>query len=190
MMQQYEVDKDPISEINLSYTVLWLSTAWYQDVASLTIYNCFKKSSIRQPATSTLVMPPEPDVSTLYEAVRRSGGIRDAVQLQQFLNPPEESTIPQDSEIDGDPLEQALAYHLNPPVEEPLEEDESIEQDIPSNKEALQAIETLLQFRIRQEDIDQTEVRVLQRIQRSLRATVVPTRQTSLESYFYERVTT
>lgn len=79
----------------------------------------------------------------LYEAVQQAGRIQDAMNLDNFLNPVDESDEPTESGFD---LGEAITTYSQLPstIEDP--EDEGTPIQIPTSAEAEQALELLLLY--------------------------------------------
>lgn len=66
MIEQNEIQLDPLSTITLNNAVHWILYIWKHEVKNTTIYNSFRKSTIIQPQLPNLPSELTPDSSTLY----------------------------------------------------------------------------------------------------------------------------
>ena len=125
MIESYELNLDPTSSISLYHAVHWILQAWKYDISNTTIYNCFWKSTVIQPQIQSLPSQPLPDLSTLYTEAQHVGQIRDAMSLQNFLNPPDEDMV---DIPDNDDLNELISFHLSQNMESEFEPEP---EDIP-----------------------------------------------------------
>jgi hypothetical protein len=190
MIQQYEQQQDPNLTINLLYTLRWISQAWRIDLQDNTIYRCFRKAKI-QPQAEPILLPQEhlPDLSSLYNEVQIIGNVRDAMNIENFLNP-EDENIPLGQEVmTGDErLSQLIAEHIGQQEEE--QQEEELEDDIvaseviPTPKEALEAVEALIRYQERQAGVEFDDIRHLITLQRRILAGITASKQQrTLESW-------
>ena len=140
--------KDPLKEINLLQCILWILHSWQHCVTPNTISNCWRKSSLFGKPLGPVPAPEGWDRE--LEEMRQltnALGIKEARRMEDFINPPEEQV-----EDRGDDLLQhiANAHSLIPCDDE--EEDEDKEEAPPVRaKDALAAINTVIQCEEQQE---------------------------------------
>jgi len=187
MIEQYEMQLDPLSTITLNDAVHWILSSWKHEVTNTTIYNCFRKSTVIQPQLPNLPSDPIPDLSTLYREVQRTGHIHEAISLGNFLDPLEENIVDMGETVD---LDSIIAPHTqdttNFPVEEGQgdEEDGIIIQPPPTAFQALQAIRTVLRFQEYALSFQHEDINVLQRLERQLQQQELGSRtQRTLDSW-------
>ena len=187
MIEQYEMQLDPLSTITLNDAVHWILSAWKHEVTNTTIYNCFRKSTVIQPQLPNLPSDPIPDLSTLYCEVQRTGHIHEAISLENFLDPVEENIVDMGEPVD---LDSIIALHTQDTTNFPVEEDQGDEEDSiiiqppPTAFQALQAIRTVLRFQEYAPSSQHEDINVLQRLERQLQQQELDSRtQRTLDSW-------
>ena len=183
MIESYELNLDPISSISLYNAVHWILQAWKYDISNTTIYNCFRKSTVIQSQIQSLPNQPLPDLSTLYTEAQHVGQIREAMSLQNFLNPPNEDMVDMP---DNDDLNELISFHLSqntePEIEPELEDMPPVQP--PSLKQALDSLRTVLLYEEFQEDAQQSDIQYLERLEHHLVYQEVAQRtQTTLDGW-------
>lgn len=122
-----------------------------------------------QDQTPNLPQEPQLDISPLYTRVQEVGQIRGMRTLGDFLNPPDE-----DSALSSeDTLDYFISYHLgHDGAEDQTEDAESDNAEepvsVPSTKQALDAVRTLLRYKEHCPDTRPEDIRFLQRMEREL----------------------
>lgn len=183
MIESYELNLDPTSSISLYHAVHWILQAWKYDISNTTVYNCFRKSTVIQSQTQSLPSQPPPDLSTLYTEAQRVGQIREAMSLQNFLNPPNEDMV---DIADNDDLNEVISFHLSQNLEPEVEaEPEDIPPvQPPSLKQALDSLRTVILYEEFQEDAKQSDIQHLEQLERHLIYQQVAQRtQTTLDGW-------
>lgn len=168
-------------------TIRWAVHAWISEVHPATIQNCFRHSQTRYEYSSTRVKPSlwkngHDTLNLVAEKARDlriAGRIRDAMQISNFISPPEEDVDDDEGDIIG---QIAAQYDPERPAESDEEEDH---QPSITVREAVQALEKLQLYEMQQADGDPVDVQRLnvwrQRIQHRHFSRL---QQTSLDSYF------
>lgn len=185
MIECYELNQDPISSMSLYHTVHWILHAWKYDISNTTIYNCFRKSTVIQPQILNLPSQPPPDLSTLYVEAQQAGQIREAMSLNNFLNPPNENMLDITND-DGD-IDEVVAFHLSQNLES---ESEAELEDVPpvqppSLKQALDHLRGLKLYQEYQDGTKQSDIQYLEQLEQHLvRQQVDQRMQTTLDGWF------
>jgi len=184
---QYEQEKDPVKTFDIRTALIWITQAWFEEVTDSAFINCFRKATVIPRPTIIEAIPSAPtelDLEPLYKQVQQIGRVQQAMALSDFLEPTEEAK--QDENEQEDSLQAIIEEHL-PQEEEEEDEDEqeTTPPEIPTNQEAMQAIQVLLQHQIHQPGTQHHEIRLLQRIERKLAYTTAhAVVQATLDSYF------
>lgn len=167
ILQEFDSNANPQSTMNLHLTLRWILRSWNNDVSNLTIYNCFRKSTlVICPIFLTTPIVPI-GLMELYDKVTEAGNIRDAMELSNFLNPAEED-IQGDANVytggDDDILTEVIEEHLG--VQSNPDDDEA-EQPKPlcSAAEAKKALQMLIEFAEGQESLHTEDLRALERME-------------------------
>ena len=123
MLNAFENNMNPFNSINLHFAIRWLLRSWHHDVTDTTIYNCFRKSTmLRNPIQ--LPIQSLPALDNLYNQVRNSGQIHDAMDIANFLNPSEENIQGSgEQDQDQEALQEVLS-HYTQDVEDPGAQDD------------------------------------------------------------------
>jgi len=190
MIEQYEQQRDPQRAINLSFTVRWITRAWFLKVSNDTVYRCFRKAKI-QPQQQPISLPSEPalDLSSQWSYLQRVGNIRAEMSLGDFLNPEDENMTPQEANqgVEELDLEAVIQHHTGQLIqdqEEAIDEDQGEEVPPPAASEALEAIQLLVRFSERSESSTPEDIRYLERLERSIDLILASTRrQSTLEEW-------
>jgi len=186
MIEQYEQLLDPHKIISLAFTVRWITTAWFSNLKNETIYRCFRKVKI-QPQQEPISLPAELllNLTDLWIETQRAGNIQAAMSLENFLNPEGEDTPPQELEAELD-LDEVIQHHIGQlgDVEQDEEEDQGEIQPVPSASAARAAVRLLLCFEERQETSTPSDIRYLERLERSINVLIASNlTQSSLRSW-------
>lgn len=147
MLEEYELDRNPIKTMNIHLAIRWLLRSWNLDIQNTTIYNCFRKSTILQRPIQ-LPLPPPPKIDHLYQQVQQAGFIHDAMEISNFLNPIEEDIQDNDNDLSGDGiLSDLMAQYIPDSVAQDDDDDDAqIMQPVLTTQAALQAIKSLIEF--------------------------------------------
>ena len=170
MLSCYERGLDPAREVSLYYTLRWASQAWFDDLSNYTIYRCFRRARI-QPVQEPISLPdpqeqPQQELEELYQRIQQVGGIQNAMNIENFLNPAGEDDEPSE---EFDLTETIALYSQLPPIEEESE-DEAAPVRIPTAAEAEQAIELLLLYQEHSRKTTPNQIRALRQLSRDARA--------------------
>lgn len=171
MLDCFDQEQNPLDYMNLHLAIRWIVRSWNTFVASTTIYNCFRKSTLfATPLTLTTHINP-PDIQELYQQVQeRVGDVHDFMAISNFLNPIEEATEEETPNLDNDAvLEEILEQHLDAQPGQDEEEDEP-QPEMPSYtiQEARQALHVLISFTESREDIQTAFLRDMERLEQQL----------------------
>ena len=101
MVNSFDAGKDPTASINVLRVIRWGISAWENDVKPSTIQNCWGRSRVidwgsapfNQPRTSRWVES-ETVLQEITQDIRQMqvmGRIEEAMNIHQFINPPEEA---------------------------------------------------------------------------------------------------
>ena len=173
----YDRGEIPTNHITVYHAVKWLCQAWIHDVDNSTIMACFQKSTAIASNLPTTTLQ-QPDLLQLYQTATSSSGVRDIMDLQNFLNPPDENEAVQEDFS----LEDIIQQHLQVDNAEEELEDEDPPQPRISNKEALEAVIKLISFQEQQEDTQYRDLQTLNLLQRLIHAKMT-SRQSTLEQW-------
>lgn len=164
MIVGLDIGQNPLHTMNLYYAIRWITRAWRHDVLNMTIYKCFRKSTIIDPKIEHLTAPEPPDLSSLYDDMTKRANIQEAMSLENFLNPSDESHIYESADTsdilsDLTPMDEADAEDLdNEVILAP--------QPIPTSFEAIQAIQTAIQYAEHHQEVEPEEIRGLEKMER------------------------
>jgi hypothetical protein len=185
MLTAYENLQNPINTDTILHAIRWSIRAWNHDVSSTTINNCFRKSTLME---KPIQLPNiSPNISNLFMQVTAAGSIQDAMSIENFLNPPDESTIPDDNTLTSNELlDEIIANHIGDSIE-PIEEEEDggIIMPIPTTSEALQAIKLLISYSESQANLVTSPIQGFERFECDLERNISEqANQRTLDSYF------
>jgi CRISPR/Cas system-associated protein Cas7 (RAMP superfamily) len=155
--------------VNVLKALKWVVQAWHDDIKNTTILNCFHKSTIQQTVfTQQTFETTDFEASVLYsQAVSDLQGninslqqvqvVKDAIDVDMFMNPIEEN-----AEIDVGDLDQDI---LNQFTQGPkFESDEEVEdQPVIKAEQALAAAQMLKLWHLQQDDSDSKGIEAIQR---------------------------
>jgi hypothetical protein len=94
--------------MNLHLAIRWLLRSWNNEVASTTIYNCFRKSTLVSLPISLPTPILSPGLEELYDKVTKARNIQDAMAISSFLNPIEEEEVKDKEDRDAMGEEEVL----------------------------------------------------------------------------------
>ena len=174
---EYDHDRDPNITMHVLRAIRWGNKAWYDDLSSTTISNCWVKSRVLGPQYSVpteeeskknprVAVMDEEDSETqpIIEQMKKtmdtlqiSGRIRQVMNINQFLNPASEQIVENDEDIVSHLVECYEQYE-----ERNYETDE--EKDfikMITIKEAMNALNTLRLYEEQQEEGNKTLIRQL-----------------------------
>ena len=153
------LNKDPLKEINLLQCVLWILHSWQHCVTPNTITNCWRKSSLFGKPLGPVPAPEGWD-RELEEMRRLTNAleIKEPMRMEDFINPPEE----QIEDRGNDLLQHVANTHSLAPYDDE-EEDEDEEAPPVRAKDALAAINTVIQWEEQQESPNTERLQVLRR---------------------------
>jgi hypothetical protein len=185
-LESYESDINPQSRINIRLAIRWILRSWNNEVTNTTIYNCFRKSTL----ISTPISLPTPiiptGISELYNQVIQAGKIQDTMAISNFLDPVNEE---QEEEIDqttpDDILQEVIEQHLG--VQETLddnEEDGGQVQPQYTSKDALRAIQVLIECTETTDNLPTKYIRSLESLETVFKGLEIQSReQQTLDSW-------
>jgi hypothetical protein len=183
-LEQYESEIDPQSTINIRLAIRWILRSWNNEVTNTTIYNCFRKSTL----ISTPISLPTPllpnGISELYKEVIRVGNIQDAMAISNFLNPIDEEKEEDEGEASPDSLlQEVIEEHLGVQAT-PEEEDTEVLQPQYTPKDALRAIQVLVECAETTENLPSKYIRSLENLEAIYKRIQVQSReQSTLDSW-------
>jgi hypothetical protein len=160
-LEAYETDKTPHENMNIRLAIRWTVRSWNNEVTNTTIYNCFRKSTL----ISTPISLPTPIIPSgftqLYEEVLKAGNIQDSMAMANFLNPIEESEEQEPESLNADDvLNEVIQDNLG--VDNDDDDDEEQIQYIYSAKEALGALQVVLEYSESTENLPSKYIRGLE----------------------------
>ncbi|KAL2315592.1 HTH CENPB-type domain-containing protein [Schizosaccharomyces pombe] len=165
MLEEIRLGKNPSKTINVLKAVRWMIRSWNVDFEPSIIYNCFLRSGLfqnQQPLTG-----PSPETIriavNLQELIGKYLGDKDIFQIENFINPIEENS----ADTNDDIVNQVAAQFLDEREFETDEEEEE-SQYLLSTKDAINAINTLLNFQEQSEDGNVLFTRTLLQFQKVL----------------------
>ena len=180
LIDKFEHKQDPYKEISIYHAVQWAVRAWQHDVTNTTIANCFRKSTVLEQQNPLRHLPiVVPNVQELWRQVQRVGNIRDAMSLDNFLNPRDEDI----QELPADPVERGIQAVM------PFDEEEA--EDLgppppppPKPQEALYHLQQLLAYMLTLDTTSPIDIHHLVRMERQLKSVIEQSRQqTTLDSW-------
>lgn len=184
-----EPERNPQTTMNVLQAVQWAISAWEGGVTSDTIARCWLKSRVLGPRYGPftqseteddlhyypMIQAMQGDINTLEQV----GNICSAMQIGRFINPVEEQV--DDSDID---IVDQIVGRFG--VEKDVETDEDVTVTPPkTDKEALEALETLYLYEVQQEDSDCELIKLLNRRRRGIKDHMAEKKtQQPIYSYF------
>ena len=183
MVYQYEQEVDPIKTLDIRTAIIWVTKAWFDEVDKSVFVNCYRKATVI-PRLQVMELPStELDLEPLYQHLQEVGQFQQAMAFSDFLEPPEE--VLQDEHESDDPMAAIMEEYLHQEDVEEDDEEEPPPPRVPTDSEAAQALQTLLQHQICQADSQHHDIRFLQRMERRLALTAHRrVHQDTLYSYF------
>src|ERR1700760_2896605 len=171
MIQEYEEFRNPLQSMNLYLAVKWILDTWSEEISHGAIYGCFRKARIL-PGQEPINLPtvPLPNLSSLYRTVQSVSQIQDMMDINQFLNPDNES-IEDSAHLCEPDLAEIIARHVGIQSNEDSDEmegDEQAEIAIPTAEEALAGIKLYRRYKEHQADTTADEMKEIYRWQRTL----------------------
>lgn len=168
LLEMFERQLNPMTQVTVLHAVRWCIRAWNNDILSLTICNCFYKSTLLE---KQLPLPVEqPDLSVLYRQVQQAGNIADPMDISNFLNPVEETMSPDEedtSQLSPDQLLQRIVAGNIMGVDDVDEDDdEDVEIVIPTLAESLQALKLCITYTEHQQETTPAMIRALELLER------------------------
>jgi hypothetical protein len=127
MMSEYDAERDSTVTMNLHYALRWVVRAWNHDVLNFTIHACFRKSSIFSSSNSNLPLEPPPNLTSLYNDVRDRGNIKDMMDIQNFLSPPDEDMNVVEEGEEENTLAMVITHHTGITISA---EEDDVEENI------------------------------------------------------------
>ncbi|KFZ16898.1 hypothetical protein V501_02019 [Pseudogymnoascus sp. VKM F-4519 (FW-2642)] len=175
MLECYNNNQDPRDSMDLHLAIRWILRSWNNYVSNTTIYNCFRKSTLVTTPLSLPIAIDSPNITSLYEQVKRAGNIQDIMAISSFLNPVEEQELEAESEQESvDPeevLQDVITEHLGLQTMDEDEEEEA-QPDKPkrSIQEAIQALQVVIEFTEGRDDVKTAHLRAIERLEQELEA--------------------
>lgn len=138
ILQEFELNRDPITSMNILRAVRWGIQSWEFDLSGQVIQNCFRKALDSQPSYREPVDPAVlDDIQNAFSLLKLSTPIQDLMDIDTFLNPAEEAV--QDTPED---IESQILAQYGPELDDDSEEELEILPQI-SLDQALEALRTL-----------------------------------------------
>jgi len=181
IVNQIEHEIDPYDSVTVLNAIRWCIYAWVHYVSNSVIYSCFLKSTIIERRIEHLPAEPEPDLSSLYYKAQQATKIQNAMSLSNFLNPIDENVVPIDIQLDS--VQQIIEQHITQDEEDTmeaaLEDVNPLPVIVPTKKEALSAVQTLLKYQVRQEETTVDDIRRLERLEQVIWQSEIDSQQQS-----------
>ena len=142
----YECKQDPLHIVTPLDCIRWLVRAWNHDILSTTILACFYKSTLVLNSVQLLIE--SPNLSSLYGHVQQSGRLSNCMDIDNFLNPVEESLVVDgEEELSSETLLEHLitgASNTGDVYNDDQEDDSPEPAPLPKPLEALNAVRLLI----------------------------------------------
>jgi hypothetical protein len=181
IIDEFDRGVDPLSTMTILRAVRWAVNMWENQLTSTAITNCFKKAlhieTEDEFETANLVQ----DLQNSLQDLKLTNRVQDIMDINQFLNPPEEQVNNTMMDIDNIVLSQ-----FNLPENEEADED-VVEEPIPliTSQEAIQSLQILRLFEEQRDQADSSFIRILSRYENRLTKEKVATqRQTDIRRFF------
>jgi hypothetical protein len=193
MLRQYEADKDPNKTVNLLKAIQWTRTAW-ESVLPQTIQKCWWKSTIiKKPVdyTEDIISQDQQDRDELQAQIAQLP-ITDPISANEFIQLSSEA-IEDELEVgDEDRIFQNMVERYGFTNQDTLEpeEDAAIEEEEPiiPVSEAIEALEILKLFELRQEDGSEELLQALDQADRRYQGKQIKERkQRTIDSFFQKQ---
>lgn len=172
ILHEFEAGRDALYTVDILKAVRWGIKAWNFDISQETITNCFQKGlSIGTEALED--QSQQQPLAEIYQDIQRMQElsiIQEAMDIQNFLNPPEETITDSFESID----EQVLASIQGPSSEEIEDEDRGQEIEVQPLITLSQAREGLQMARLyleqQEETVDIGVIQLLSRLEIDMQA--------------------
>jgi hypothetical protein len=189
ILKEYEADRDPNKTVTLLHAIRWSVDAWHNSVTSSTIQKCWWKSTcIKKPLNVDNTGIDEERIdeewisqekTQLSRQILAIPNILNPLSIDEFIQPPEEEIIDSDENI----TESIIEQYSQDNAEESM--DEAIEVSLVSKNDAIKALELLKLYEIQQEDGDQANVKILNKMTHRInRQRQQEQKQVGIEAYF------
>jgi hypothetical protein len=185
-IEHYNQSLNPFDYMTLLSTLRWVAVSWLVNIKNSTIINCYIKSTCipkRWQAQDTGADEGD-SIEQLYQAATQTGHIRDAMAIENFLNPIDED-IEEDEEATS--LQDIITNHLGTSTLE-VEEDDTLPPPAPTTLQALQAVRTLLHYQEYQDGVGYNDISYMRELERSLAAQSIRNmRQSTISEWLQPR---
>jgi len=185
-IEHYNQSLNPFDYMTLLSTLRWVAVSWLVNIKNSTTINCYIKSTCipkRWQAQDTGADEGD-SIEQLYQAATQTGHIRDAMAIENFLNPIDED-IEEDEEATS--LQDIITNHLGTSTLE-VEEDDTLPPPAPTTLQALQAVRTLLHYQEYQDGVGYNDISYMRELERSLAAQSIRNmRQSTISEWLQPR---
>jgi hypothetical protein len=185
ILRKLEVGKDPNKEVNILKAIQWIRQAWEHKVDPIKIQRCWWKSTvILKPlavADEAIQVDGDSEVSALRQQIEAIPNI-DPLPIEQFIDP--SSELVEDNEQD---ITEAVVEIYSQDPEGIIEEPEEGDIELPkvSTNMAIEALETLQNYIIQQDSIEQESLKAIDKLGKELaRVRINTSTQRSITSFF------
>lgn len=149
MVKHWQEQQDPMKEMNIHIALRWIIRAWHMDISSLTIRNCYRRSTIlASPDDGHTPALQHPNLTEVFYQAQQVGNVQNRMTLSNFLNPEDEQVV----EAIQDPMEMAINTVIDEGQESQeypdYDDSQAIEPSIPdcTIKEAYYCLERFTKF--------------------------------------------
>ncbi|CAJ0921219.1 14144_t:CDS:2 [Entrophospora sp. SA101] len=143
LLEKFE-DNEQVAKLNVLEAILFIKTAWRDDVTINTIANCWKHTGIIKFDNNEETEQEGDEI--IPDIEKNITALRTPMRTEDFLNPVEENEI--EEPVDEETIVQLIQEEVNENQNE--EDDEGNELPVISAKEGLEALEKVMTFLLQQ----------------------------------------
>jgi hypothetical protein len=167
MLSEFDRGRDPIVTITVLQVIRWAIPAWTLDLGQETIRNCYKRALALEEVAEIRHQEVLNEISVGLQKLQLSNIVREAMDINQFLNPIEEQVDDSLMAVDDIVLSQYSAEN-NDSSNEDEEEDQVEELPQITATEALESLYKLRLFEEQDPDGNRQLIQLLVRHEREL----------------------
>jgi hypothetical protein len=160
MLQEYEADRDPQKTVNLLYAIQWSVRAW-EKVTCTTIKKCWYRSTciIKPDSVEAVDLSIARNEAELQAQLERLP-IAQLMDINRFLNPPEEQIV----DVEEDIIDVIVERYTVEEDDDEESEDEAPEALKVTRNEAVKALELLNLYELQQKEGNSLNLQALHRM--------------------------
>lgn len=179
-------------KMNILQAIRFIIKSW-EEITPETIRNCWRHTKILPASINAELSNMSDNIGTTNDSILNdlsealtALNLSDKMQLEEFLNIPEENIVyevPQDDKIIEE-LAEIYKKEMNVPADDFDDDDDSIERPMVDSKEALKSLETVRSFLLQQENARE-QLKLINKIERYISVKKTnSSEQTKIDNYF------